>query len=76
VNRPSEADASRLAWVKYADHLEAELTTAMKVTINYQKMLEEARAERYKLREQGLQLADDLDKCRSELAARILGDKP
>ena len=25
MNRPSEADASRLHWVNYADHLEAEV---------------------------------------------------
>jgi hypothetical protein len=38
-------------WVKYADWLEGELDTAMKVSINDQKMLEDAWEKNTKLRE-------------------------
>jgi hypothetical protein len=38
-------------WVKYADWLEGELDTAMKVSINDQKMLEDTWGKNDKLRE-------------------------
>jgi hypothetical protein len=75
VNRPSMYDPAAM-WKKYADHLEAELSKLRDTVTLSADRNTELEAERNELRKQGLQLADDLDKCRSELAARILGDKP